>query len=261
MADETTQQYILVERDGAVATVIINRPDKLNALNWTLVGQLADQLEALDHDDAIHAIVLTGAGERAFAAGADIAEMSDKSATEMALGPFEGWDRIRRIKKPIIAAVEGFALGGGSELAMHADIIIASEKAKFGQPEILLGIMPGAGGTQRLARTLGKFRAMELCLTGDQVTAQQMEAWGLVNHVVPAGQARAEATALAQKIAARAPIAAVMTKEAILTAFETPLESGLAHEKRLFAMLFSTEDQREGMAAFIEKRPAQFKGK
>ena len=261
MADETTQQYILVERDGAVATVIINRPDKLNALSWALVGQLADHLETLDRDDTVHAIVLTGAGERAFAAGADIAEMSDKSATEMALGPFEGWDRIRRVKKPIIAAVEGFALGGGSELAMHADIIIASEKAKFGQPEILLGIMPGAGGTQRLARTLGKFRAMEICLTGDQVTAQQMEAWGLVNHVVPAGQARAEATALAQKIAARAPIAAVLTKEAILTAFETPLESGLAHEKRLFAMLFSTEDQREGMAAFIEKRPAQFKGK
>ena len=261
MADETTQQYILVERDGAVATVIINRPDKLNALNWAIVGQLADHLETLDRDDAIHAIVLTGAGERAFAAGADIAEMSDKSVAEMALGPFEGWDRIRRIKKPIIAAVEGFALGGGSELAMHADIIIASEKAKFGQPEILLGIMPGAGGTQRLARTLGKFRAMEICLSGEQVTAQQMEAWGLVNHVVPVGQARAEAVALAQKIAARAPIAAILTKEAILTAFETPLEAGLAHEKRLFAMLFSTEDQREGMAAFIEKRPAQFKGK
>ncbi|HEX8997842.1 MAG TPA: enoyl-CoA hydratase-related protein [Ktedonobacterales bacterium] len=259
MADET--KYILVEREGAVATVIINRPDKLNALNWALVAELAGELETLDRDDAIHAIVLTGAGERAFAAGADIAEMSTASATEMAFGGFEGWDRIRRIKKPIIAAVEGFALGGGSELAMHADIIIASERAKFGQPEILLGIMCGAGGTQRLTRTIGKYRAMELCLTGDQVTAQQMEAWGIVNHVVPVGQARAEATTLAQKIASRAPIAAVLTKEAILTAFETPLEAGLAYEKRIFALLFSTEDQKEGMAAFMEKRPAQFKGK
>jgi enoyl-CoA hydratase len=260
MADETTK-YILVEREGAVATVIINRPDKLNALNWALVGELADELETLDRDDAIHAIVLTGAGERAFAAGADIAEMSDKSAAQMAFGGFEGWDHIRRIKKPIIAAVEGFALGGGSELAMHADIVIASEKAKFGQPEILLGIMCGAGGTQRLTRTIGKYRAMELCLTGEQVTAQQMEAWGIVNHVVAAGQARAEATKLAQKIATHAPIATLLTKEAILAALETPLEAGLAYEKRVFALLFSTEDQKEGMAAFMAKRPANFKGK
>jgi enoyl-CoA hydratase len=259
MSDET--KYILVERDGAVATVIINRPDKLNALNWALVAELAGEMEALDHDDAIRAIVLTGAGERAFAAGADIAEMSGASAAQMALGPFEGWDRIRRIKKPVIAAVEGFALGGGNELAMHADMIIAGETAKFGQPEILLGIMAGAGGTQRLTRTIGKYRAMEICLTGERVTAQQMEAWGVVNHVVPAGQARAEAVKLAQKIAAQAPVATLLTKEAILAALEMPLESGLAHEKRLFSLLFSTEDQKEGMAAFLEKRPAQFKGK
>ncbi len=259
MSDET--KYILVEREGAVATVIINRPDKLNALNWTLISELADELAALDHDDAIHAIVLTGAGERAFAAGADIAEMSGASAAQMALGPFEGWDRIRRIKKPIIAAVEGYALGGGNELAMHADMIIASEKAKFGQPEILLGIMAGAGGTQRLTRTIGKYRAMEICLTGESVSAQQMEAWGIVNHVVPAGQARAEAVKLAQKIAAQAPVAALLTKEAILAALETPLEAGLAHEKRLFSLLFSTADQKEGMAAFLEKRPAKFEGK
>ncbi|HEU0026844.1 MAG TPA: enoyl-CoA hydratase-related protein [Ktedonobacterales bacterium] len=259
MAEGTT--YILVDRADAVATVTINRPDKLNALNWALINELAEKLEALDRDDAIHCIVLTGAGERAFAAGADIAEMANASAAQMALGPFEGWDHIRRIRKPIIAAVEGFALGGGNELAMHADIIIASEKARFGQPEILLGIMAGAGGTQRLARTLGKFRAMEICLTGDQFTAQQMEAWGVVNHVVPAGQALAEAQALAAKIASRAPIATLLTKEAILTAFETPLESGLAHEKRLFAMLFSTDDQKEGMTAFVEKRPAKFTGK
>ncbi|HEX2348006.1 MAG TPA: enoyl-CoA hydratase-related protein [Ktedonobacterales bacterium] len=260
MADETTQ-YILVEREGAVATVIINRPDKLNALNWALVAELARDLQALDADDAIGAIVLTGAGERAFAAGADIAEMSDKTPAQMAFGAFEGWGHIRRIKKPIIAAVEGFALGGGSELAMHADIIIASEKAKFGQPEILLGIMPGAGGTQRLTGAIGKYRAMEMCLTGEQFTAQQMEAWGLVNHVVAPGQARAEATKLAQKIAAQAPVATRMIKETILMALETPLEAGLAYEKRVFAMLFSTEDQKEGMAAFMEKRKADFKGR
>ncbi|MGH2503495.1 MAG: enoyl-CoA hydratase-related protein, partial [Ktedonobacterales bacterium] len=172
-----------------------------------------------------------------------------------------GWDRIRRIRKPIIAAVEGFALGGGNELAMHADMIVAGETAKFGQPEILLGIMAGAGGTQRLTRTIGKYRAMEICLTGERVTAQQMEAWGIVNHVVPAGQARAEAEKLAGNVAAQAPIAALLTKEAILAALETPLEVGLAHEKRLFALLFSTDDQKEGMAAFIEKRPAKFEGK
>lgn len=259
MAEET--KYILVERADGVATVTINRPEKLNALNWALISELAGELEKLDRDDAVHCIVLTGAGDRAFAAGADIGQMSTASVTEMALGPFEGWDHIRRIRKPIIAAVEGFALGGGNELAMHADMIIASEKAKFGQPEILLGIMAGAGGTQRLARTLGKFRAMEICLTGDQFTAQQMEAWGVVNHIVPAGQALAEAQKLAAKIATRAPIATLLTKEAILTAFETPLEAGLLHEKRLFAMLFSTDDQKEGMAAFVEKRPAKFTGK
>jgi enoyl-CoA hydratase len=225
------------------------------------VAELARDLQALDADDAIGAIVLTGAGERAFAAGADIAEMSDKTPAQMAFGAFEGWGHIRRIKKPIIAAVEGFALGGGSELAMHADIIIASEKAKFGQPEILLGIMPGAGGTQRLTGAIGKYRAMEMCLTGEQFTAQQMEAWGLVNHVVAPGQARAEATKLAQKIAAQAPVATRMIKETILMALETPLEAGLAYEKRVFAMLFSTEDQKEGMAAFMEKRKADFKGR
>jgi enoyl-CoA hydratase len=218
-------------------------------------------MEELDRDDAIHCLVLTGAGEKAFAAGADIGQMASATPMQMALGAFEGWNRIRRIRKPIIAAVEGYALGGGNELAMHCDIIIASEKAKFGQPEILIGVMPGAGGTQRLARTLGKYRAMEICLSGDQFTAQQMEQWGLVNHVVPAGQALAEAKALAAKIASRAPIAAAVIKEAVLSAFETPLEAGLLHEKRLFAMLFSTDDQKEGMAAFMEKRPANFTGK
>ncbi|HEX9038306.1 MAG TPA: enoyl-CoA hydratase-related protein [Ktedonobacterales bacterium] len=259
MTEDT--KYILVERDGAVATLTLNRPDKLNALNWDLIAELAGEMQALDYDDSIRCMVLTGAGERAFAAGADIAEMANATPAQMTFGPFEGWERIRRIRKPVIAAVEGYALGGGNELAMHADIIIASEKAKFGQPEILIGVIPGAGGTQRLARTLGKYRAMEICLTGDQFTAQQMAEWGLVNHVVPAGQALAEAKALAAKIAARAPIAAMLAKEAVLTALETPLDAGLAHEKRLFAMLFATADQKEGMAAFMEKRPARFSGK
>jgi enoyl-CoA hydratase len=255
------QQYILVEREEPIATAIINRPDKLNALKWDLISELADELEKLDADDAIGCIVLTGAGDRAFAAGADIAEMSDASTMRMATGPFESWDRIRRIHKPIIAAVGGFALGGGNELAMHADVIIASEKAKFGQPEILLGIMPGAGGTQRLARTVGKYKAMEMCLTGDQFTAQDMLAAGLVNKVVPEGQHLDEAKVMARKIASRGPLAARMTKEAILMAFETPLAVGLQYEKRLFAMLFSTEDQKEGMRAFTEKRKAEFKGR
>ena len=255
------QQYILVERDEPIATAIINRPDKLNALNWDLIAELADELEKLDRDDAIGCIVLTGAGDRAFAAGADIAEMSDASTMRMATGSFENWDRIRRIHKPIIAAVGGFALGGGNELAMHADVIIASEKAKFGQPEILLGIMPGAGGTQRLAHTVGKYKAMEMCLTGDQFTAQDMLAAGLVNKVVPEGQHLEAAKEMARKIASRGPLAARMTKEAILMAFETPLAVGLQYEKRLFAMLFSTEDQKEGMRAFMEKRKAEFKGR
>ena len=255
------QQYILVEREEPIATAIINRPEKLNALNWALVTELADELEKLDADDAIRCIVLTGAGDRAFAAGADIGEMANASSIQMATGPFESWDRIRRIHKPIVAAVGGFALGGGNELAMHADIIIASEKARFGQPEILLGIMPGAGGTQRLTRTIGKYKAMEMCLTGDNFTAQDMLDAGLVNKVVAEGQHLEEAKTMARKIAGRAPLAARMTKEAILMAFETPLDVGLKYEKRLFAMLFSTEDQKEGTRAFMEKRQAEFKGR
>ncbi|MBF6592407.1 MAG: enoyl-CoA hydratase/isomerase family protein [Ktedonobacterales bacterium] len=255
------EHVILVTREEPIALATINRPEKLNALNWALVAELADHFEELDADPAIGCIVLTGAGEKAFAAGADIAEMAERTPMEMATGGFEAWDRIRRIKTPIIAAVGGYALGGGSELAMHADIIIASERAKFGQPEILIGIMPGAGGTQRLARTLGKYRAMEICLTGEQVSAREMHAWGLVNHVVPDGQHVEEAKQLARKIARQAPLATRMIKEAILAAYETPLEVGLTYEKRLFAMLFATEDQKEGMRAFLEKRTPEFRGK
>jgi enoyl-CoA hydratase len=254
-------QYILVERDESIATATINRPEKLNALNWDLIAELADKLEALDRDAAIRCIVLTGAGDRAFAAGADIGQMSDKGPIDMAIGGFEGWARIRRIKTPLIAAVGGYALGGGNELAMHCDMIVASEKARFGQPEILIGVMPGAGGTQRLANTVGKFRAMEVCLTGRQVSAQEMHDWGLVNHVVPDGQHLEEAKKLARDVAKQAPIAARFVKEAILKSFEMPLEEGLDYEKRLFAMLFSTEDQKEGMRAFLAKEPPNFRGR
>lgn len=254
-------QYILVEREEPIAVATLNRPDKLNALNWALVAELADRLEELDRDPAIRCIVLTGAGDRAFAAGADIAEMSDKGAVAMASGGFDSWDRIRRIKTPLVAAVGGYALGGGNELAMHADIIVASEKARFGQPEILIGVMPGAGGSQRLARTVGKYRAMEICLTGQQISAREAHDWGLVNHVVPDGQHLEEAKKIAREIAKQAPIAALMIKEAILAAFETPLEQGLLHEKRLFALLFASEDQKEGMRAFLAKEKPNFKGR
>lgn len=255
------QQYIVVARDEPIAVVTINRPDKLNALNWGLVAELADQLETLDHDDAIRCIVLTGAGNKAFAAGADIAEMSNATPVQMATGSFQSWDRIRRIATPIIAAVGGYALGGGNELAMHADMIVASENAQFGQPEILIGVMPGAGGTQRLARTLGKFRTMEICLTARRVSAREALEWGLVNRVVPEGQHVEEAKRLAHEVAKQAPVAVRFIKEAVLAAYETPLQEGLAYEKRLFALLFSTEDQKEGMRAFLAKEKPTFQGR
>jgi enoyl-CoA hydratase len=254
-------EHILVEREERIAVVTLNRPTKLNALNWSVIGEVADALDELDADPAIGCVVLTGAGERAFAAGADIDEMSDRSPVAMLGSGFAGWDRIRRVRTPLIAAVAGFALGGGNELAMHADMIVASEDAKFGQPEILLGIMPGAGGTQRLAHAVGKFRAMELCLTGRQATAQEMHDWGLINRVVPKGQHLEEAKKLAREVADRAPLAARNIKDAVLAAFEMPQEQGLAYEKRLFALLFSTEDAKEGMGAFVQKRKADFKGR
>lgn len=254
-------EYILIERDEPIAIATINRPDKLNALNWALVAELADKLEALDRDEAIRCVVLTGAGNRAFAAGADIGEMADATPITMATGSFESWNRIRRIKKPLVAAVGGFALGGGNELAMHCDVIIASEKAQFGQPEILIGVMPGAGGTQRLTQTIGKYRAMELCLTGRRATAQEMYDWGLINRVTPEGQHLDEAKKLAREIAKQAPLATQFIKEAVLKSFEMPLEDGLAYEKRLFALLFASEDQKEGMRAFLAKESPNFKGR
>ncbi|GCE47749.1 enoyl-CoA hydratase [Thermosporothrix hazakensis] len=254
-------QYILTERDERVGILTLNRPNQLNALNFQLVNELADALEEFDRDDAIRCIVITGAGEKAFAAGADIKEMSDKSPIDMMLGSFEGWKRIKQIKKPTIAAVGGYALGGGCELAMLCDMIVASENARFGQPEIAIGVIPGAGGTQRLARTLGKYRTMEMVLTGAQVTAQEMAALGLVNRVVPRGEHLQAALELAHKIAEQAPIAVRLAKEAVAAAFETSLEEGLEIERKNFFLLFATEDMREGMRAFIEKRKPNFQGK
>ena len=254
-------QHILVERNEQIGIVTLNRPKELNALNFSLVGELVDVLEELDRDQTIRCIVITGAGEKAFAAGADIKEMSDKSPIDMMVGGFEAWEHIRRIRTPMIAAVGGYALGGGCELAMHCDMIVASENARFGQPEILLGVIPGAGGTQRLARTLGKYRAMEMVLTGAQISAQEMANHGLVNRVVPKGEHLSEAMKLAQTIVAQAPIAIRLAKESVLAAFETSLEEGLAVERKNFCLLFATEDMREGMRAFMEKRKAAFQGR
>lgn len=258
---EKKYQYILVDRDERVGIVTLNRPEARNALNFQVVSELTGALEEFDRDEGIGCIVITGAGDKAFAAGADIKEMSDKSPIDMMLGGFEAWKRIRSIHTPMIAAVGGYALGGGCELAMHCDMIVASENARFGQPEILLGIMPGAGGTQRLARTLGKYRTMEIVLTGAQVTAQEMYNLGLVNRLVPQGEHLAEAIKLAKTVAAQAPIAVRLAKDAVNAAFETTLEEGLEIERKNFFLLFATEDMREGTRAFIEKRKAQFQGR
>ncbi|GCF09295.1 enoyl-CoA hydratase-related protein [Dictyobacter arantiisoli] len=257
----TEYTYILTEREQRVGIVILNRPKELNALNFQLVSELANALEEMDRDEAIGCIVLTGAGDKAFAAGADIKEMADKTPIEMMGAGFEAWQRIRKIHTPMIAAVNGYALGGGCELALHCDMIVASENARFGQPEIQLGIIPGAGGTQRLARVLGKYRTMEMVLTGATLPAQELAQLGLINRVVPVGEHLVEAVKLAQKVAKQAPLAARLAKEAVLAAFETSLEGGLDVERKNFFLLFSSQDMREGMQAFIEKRPAEFQGK
>lgn len=252
---------ILVTREDRVAIITLNRPDVLNALNLQLMEELVDALDTLDRDEAIRCIILTG-NDRAFAAGADIREMAEASPVELLLrNQFARWDRIRRVSKPLIAAVSGYALGGGCELAMHCDIIIASETARFGQPEINLGIMPGAGGTQRLTRTIGKYRAMEAVLTGRMITAREAEAWGLVNRVVPVELYLEEAKRVAREIAARAPVAARLAKASVLKSFDTTIEGGLDYERMLFYLLFATEDQKEGMRAFLEKRRPQFTGR
>jgi enoyl-CoA hydratase len=244
-----------------VALVRLNRPKELNALNLQLMGELRDAMKQLDEDGNVRVIVLTG-NEKAFAAGADIKQMAGNSAIDMQrLDQFRTWDEIRRTRKPIIAAVSGFALGGGNELAMLCDMIVASETAKFGQPEIKIGVMPGAGGTQRLTRAIGKAKAMELVLTGRMITAEEAERWGLVNKVVPQELYLQEAVKLAQEIAAMAPVAVMLAKEAVNKNYDTFLQEGLYFERKNFYMLFATEDQKEGMNAFIEKRKPEFKGK
>jgi len=257
------EPLVIVERDEArrVALVRINRPQQLNALNATVMDQLCGALEELDRDDAIRAIVVTGS-DRAFAAGADIGEMATASPVDMLrTNRIAQWDRVRRIGKPVIAAVAGWCLGGGCELAMALDLIVAAESAKFGQPEINIGVIPGAGGTQRLTRAIGKSAAMEMILTGEPIDAREAHRLGLVARVVPNELVIEDALALASKIATKAPLALRLAKEAVNAAFETDLTQGLAHERRLFYLLFASEDQKEGMAAFMEKRDPDFTGR
>lgn len=244
-----------------ISLIQINRPNELNALNLELMIEIRDTLRILDDDDNVRVIILTG-NDRAFAAGADIKQMAGKSAIDMFLiDQFTTWDQIKKTKKPIIAAVSGFALGGGCELAMTCDMIVASETAKFGQPEIKIGVMPGAGGTQRLTKALGKARAMELVLTGKFLSAEDALKAGLINRIAPIELYLEEAVKLASQIAAMSPIAVKLAKEAVLKSFDTTLEQGLMFERKNFYMTFASEDQKEGMSAFIEKRTPKFKGK
>lgn len=258
---EPSYSNIVVSTKGQVGIVQLNRPKVLNALSYELMGELVDALEDVDLDENIRAVILTG-NQQVFSVGADIKEMSDASAVEMMREKrFLLWDRIRKISKPLIAAVSGYCLGGGNELAMNCDIIIASESARFGQPEANIGVIPGAGGTQRLTRLIGKHRAMELILTGKMITAHEAERMGLVNRVVPAEVLLDEAQKLAEEIAGKAPIAVRLAKESILKALDTPLESGLEFERKSFYLLFATEDKAEGMKAFAEKRRPIFRGR
>jgi enoyl-CoA hydratase len=254
-----TYENILVETDGAVGVIRLNRPKALNALNGELIAELNAQLDLFEADAAIGCIVITGS-ERAFAAGADIKQMADGQFGDFyARDPFSNLERVPRTRKPLIAAVAGFALGGGCELAMMCDFIIAADTAKFGQPEITLGVMPSWGGSQRLTRSVGKAKAMDLCLTGRMMDAAEAERCGLVARIVPADKLLEETMQAAKKIASMGQLAAIANKEAVNAAFETPLAEGLRFERRLFYALFATEDQKEGMAAFIEKRPPNFK--
>ncbi|MFI5252841.1 MAG: enoyl-CoA hydratase-related protein [Bacteroidota bacterium] len=252
---------IIVTKEESYAIIQLNRPEALNALNIKLMEEVVDALESLDTDKEVRAIILTG-NEKSFAAGADITEMAGASSVEMLLrDQFARWDRIRKIKKPIIAAVSGFALGGGCEIAMTCDMIIASETAKFGQPEINLGVMPGAGGTQRLTRAVGKAKAMEMILTGRMIGAEEALHMGLVNKVVPVEYYLDEAKNLAREIASKPPVAVRLAKEAVLKSFDTTIEGGLDFERKNFYLLFATDDQKEGMKAFTEKRKPEWGGK
>jgi len=256
-----TYETVIVEKDGSIAVITLNRPQALNALSYALVRDLCLAMQELDRDLEVRVIIVTG-GEKVFAAGADIKEMADR-------GPFDDRiqerlnyrDQINNISKPVIAAVSGFALGGGCELAMSCDIIIASESARFGQPEVNLGIIPGSGGTQRLTHLVGKHRAMEMVLTGDIINAADAERLGLVNRVVPVELFLEEAKNIARKIAAKPALAIKAAKEAVLKAANTALDQGLEFERKSFYLLFASQDRAEGMKAFLEKRKANFKGR
>jgi enoyl-CoA hydratase len=252
---------LLAERDGSIGILRLNRPEVLNALNSELMEALTGTLAAWAEDEAIRVVVLTG-NDRAFAAGADIAEMQDKSPVEMLTSAqINRWETIRTFPKPLVGAVSGWCLGGGMELAMCCDMLVASETARFGQPEIQIGVMPGAGGTQRLTRTVGKVRAMEMVLTGRRITAEEAYQWGLVNRVVPVEQYFAEAMKLARSVASGPPVAVRLAKESVLFSLDSTVEEGLKFERKLFTLLFATEDQREGMRAFLDKRAPHFEGR
>jgi enoyl-CoA hydratase len=261
MSTETPTPVVLASTEGHVGLIQLNRPQALNALSGQLQREAADALEAFERSPDVRCVIITG-NERAFSAGADIKEMSHRSSGEM-LNRFSGsiLTTVRHARKPIIAAVSGYCFGGGCEIALSCDLIVASETAQFGQPEIKIGVIPGGGGTQRWTRIVGKHRAMEIMLTGDPIPAQKALAWGLVNRVVPVEQYLDEAKRLAAVIASRAPLAARMAKEAVLKAQDIALEHGLDFESRLFTLLFSTEDQKEGMQAFVEKRAPVWKGR
>jgi enoyl-CoA hydratase len=254
-------EHILAERDGPVGIVTLNRPKQLNALSGPLMEELVAALEELERDSRIRAIILTG-GPSVFAAGADLKEFAVQSAVDMlTTSRVALWDRIKALSKPLIAAVSGFALGGGCELAMQCDIIIASETARFGQPEINVGLMPGAGGTQRLTRTLGKFKAMEMVLTGSFIDAWEAERRGLANRVVPPEVLLDEAKRLAFQLAEKPPISLRLAKECVIKAFETTLAEGIDYERKLFYFLFATQDSKEGINAFVEKRKPTYEGR
>ncbi|RIJ37043.1 enoyl-CoA hydratase-related protein [Pontibacter oryzae] len=256
-------EFILVtpQAQPHVALIQLNRPKELNALNLQLMAELRDALKELDENDEVRAIIITG-NERAFAAGADIKQMAGKTAIDMLnVDQFSTWDQIRKTKKPIIAAVSGFALGGGCELAMTCDMIVASETAQFGQPEIKIGVMPGAGGTQRLTKAIGKAKAMEMVLTGKFISADEAEKHGLINRVVPVELYLDGAFKLAADVAQMSPVAAKLAKESVNRSFETHLDEGLHFERKNFYLCFASEDQTEGMNAFVEKRKPEFKGR
>jgi enoyl-CoA hydratase len=254
-------QNIIVETRGKVGLIRLNRPQALNALNSALIGELGQALNAFEADPNIGCVVITGS-EKAFAAGADIKEMADKTFVEAFLGDFAAnWHHAATVRKPVIAAVAGFALGGGCELAMQCDLIIAADNARFGQPEIKLGVIPGIGGTQRLTRAVGKAKAMDLILTGRMMDAAEAERAGLVARIVPLAELMNEVMKVAETVASMPLPAAMIAKEAVNRAFEVSLAEGVAFERRVFHSLFATEDQKEGMAAFVEKRPALFKNR